>query len=99
MKGPSSFYGLISVGEGGYRVRKSVGRWAESINNGVEASRAWQKGFLWTRENPFVRLWPSGHPAQEPGQKPQHEETYHDEEGGQHQLLQQGYQYAYEHQP
>ena len=99
MKGPSSFYGLISVSGGGYRVRKNVGWWDESMNNGVEAYRAWQKGFLWTRENPFVRLWPSRHPAQEPGQKPQHEETYHDEYDGQHQLLQQGYQYAYEHQP
>jgi len=76
-----------------------VGWWAESMNNGVQAYRAWQKGFLWTRENPFVRLWPSRHPAQEPGQKPQHEETYHDEDDGQHQLLQQGYQDAYEHQP
>ena len=53
MKGPSSFYGLITVGEGGYRVRKNVGWWAESMDNGVQAYRAWQKGFLWTRENPL----------------------------------------------
>ena len=51
-EGPSSYYGPIPVCEG-YRVEKNVRWWAESMNKGVEAYRAWQKGFLWTRENPL----------------------------------------------
>ena len=46
-----------------------------------------------------MRLWPSRHPAKEPGQKQQHKETGHDEYDGQDHLLQHGYQDAYEHQP
>src|SRR6266567_6717353 len=45
VRGPFCYHDFILVCEG-YRVGKNMRRWAESLNNGEEACRERQKGFL-----------------------------------------------------